>query len=66
MTPLQIARRKVISAALCYEGSQAFLDISEPGAFDDAQMELHEEMLDEAIGEYAQARAAELEGSDRG
>lgn len=66
MSPLDIARREVLAAALSYMATEVHLENSEPGPHDDAQRELHSEMLDEAIGKYAQARADELEGSDRG
>lgn len=66
MTPLDIAREKVLAAALSYAATRISLDVSQPGPHDDAQLELGLEMLDEAIGEYAQARQDELEGIERG
>ena len=66
MTPLDIARERVLAAALRYASTRISIEVSQPGPYDDAQQELDSEILDEAIGSYTQARLDELEGSDRG
>lgn len=66
MTPLQIAREKVVAASCSLAGNRIYTEVSQPGPHDDAQAELHDEILDQAIGEYYQARMDELHGGDQG
>lgn len=66
MSPLDIARQKVIAAACLTAGSRAMREVLDPTVDSSADLELDYEMLDSAIGEYAMARSAELEGLELG
>lgn len=58
MTEIEIAREKVISAALALAANRIYQDVSEPGPYDDAQSELDDEILDIAIAEYVKLKAS--------
>lgn len=66
MSPLEIARELVIAAGCGVAASRIERGVNPPGPNDADDQELDYEVLDTAIGMYAQARIAELEGLEMG
>lgn len=52
MEKIDIAREKLLAAALQLVGNRLLNDVSEPGPYDDASAELHQDMLDDAARNY--------------
>ena len=66
MTNLDIAREQVISASCMLAGVRINIESGSPGPNDSASIELHTELLHEAIGNYTRLFSEELEGINRG
>lgn len=52
MTNSDIAREKLLAAALVLVGNRLHMDASEPGPYDDARSELDDDVFDAAVAEY--------------
>lgn len=52
MSPLEIAKEKLLAAALALVANRLWTDVREPSAHDDAQAEMQQDIFDEAVVEY--------------
>lgn len=55
MTPIEIARERVIASALSFVASRTYIEVSDPRASDDAELEIRSAHLDWQLQEWAEA-----------